>query len=261
MLSRLQTEKLARREGVPTHVIERDYVQHLLARHVAEDPLVFKGGTCIRIALGSPRFSEDMDFTARESSDVEAAVLGALKRLRDYGVAASLRRSRAEGGGWNAVVRYEGPLFTGDSRSARSIRLEVSLRPERLDVEEVFVSQARYPDLPQLVLRILRRDHILAEKLRALIIRSKPRDLFDVHFLMSRGVRCPPPLLAEKMRLYGRPFRLSDFDKAVKEAGATWQRDLTGLLGQVPPHAAVAEQARRMVREAVVGPSRPGHQA
>src|ERR1700689_2098148 len=45
----------------------REYVQHLFLSHLyalpQSDHLAFKGGTALRLLYGSPRFSEDLDFT------------------------------------------------------------------------------------------------------------------------------------------------------------------------------------------------------
>ena len=47
--------------------VAREYVQNLFLSHLygfpESDTLVFKGGTALRILYGSPRFSEDLDFT------------------------------------------------------------------------------------------------------------------------------------------------------------------------------------------------------
>jgi len=76
MLARSELAGIARRDGVPLGVVERDYVQHLLLRQIARAPLAFKGGTCLRIAHGSARYSEDLDFDAAggtEEVDAKAA--------------------------------------------------------------------------------------------------------------------------------------------------------------------------------------------
>lgn len=41
-------------------------VQYLALNGIAEEPLVFKGGTYLWFAHGLDRFSEDLDFTASE---------------------------------------------------------------------------------------------------------------------------------------------------------------------------------------------------
>lgn len=247
MLARSELAAIARRQGVPLGVVERDYVQHVVLRHVARAPLSFKGGTCIRIVHGSPRYSEDLDFDA--TGDAEGlldTLRSAAERLADYGIPAEA--VRRPGSGLVVALRYEGPLFDGSPPSRGSIRLDVSLRGERVETEEAFVPATPYADVPQLVVRALTAPHLLAEKARALLVRGKARDLYDLHFLLARGVRCNRALLDEKMRLYGRRFTLAALDTGVRRVERSWTRDLEPLLGTVPPFRAVARTVRDDVR-------------
>ncbi len=248
MLTRPGLEAITRRDGIPLHAVERDYVQHVLLRHAASPPLTFKGGTCLRIAFGSPRYSEDLDFNADGDADGALSHLGtASARLADYGMPATLVR-RPSREGLAAVLRFEGPLFTGDPRSRGTIRLEVSLRHEAVATEEIFVPRTPYADVPQLVLRTLSKEHLFAEKVRALLIRGKPRDLYDVHFLLVRGATASRTLLDLKMGLYRRRFTVSGLEKGVASARRAWTSDLEPLLGQVPPFQAVADEVRTRLR-------------
>lgn len=244
MLARVQLETVARREGIPLHIVEWDYLQHLFLRHAAEAPLTFKGGTCLRIAYGSPRYSEDLDFNA-DGREREALnhLQAAARSLGDYGVRAEVVR-RPSREGLAAILRAEGPLYTGDPRSRAGIRLEVSLRHEAVVSEEAFVPRTPYPDVPQLVLRVLSKDHLLAEKVRALLVRGKPRDLYDVHWLLVRGVTASRELQDRKMGLYRRRFTISGLETGIASARQAWTRDLEPLLGQVPPFEAVADEVR-----------------
>jgi len=249
MLARPQLEPIARRDDVPLHVVEWDYLQHLFLRHVARTPLAFKGGTCLRVVHGSPRYSEDLDFNADgDAGSALEHLWAAAHRLADYGVKAELVR-RPSRDGLAVLLRAEGPLYTGDPRSRAGIRVEVSLRHEAVAVEEAFVSRTPYADVPQLVLRALTTDHLLAEKVRALLIRGKPRDLYDVHFLLVRGVTPSRKLLDLKLSLYRRRFTASGLDKGIASARRTWTRDLDPLLGQVPPADAIASDVRARLRK------------
>ena len=53
----------------------REYVQHLFLSHLyalpQSDHLAFKGGTALRLLYGSPRFSEDLDFTLRDEGQID----------------------------------------------------------------------------------------------------------------------------------------------------------------------------------------------
>lgn len=252
MLTRAQLAGVARREGVALHAVERDYAQHVFLRHAGAEPLAFKGGTCLRIVHGSPRYSEDLDFDADAG---RVAVLrhlrGAAARFADYGMAAEI--VPAPGKAIRARLRFEGPLFDGSERSRGSVRIEVERPPEPAAVEEAFVPRTPYADVPQLVLRALAPEHLFAEKARALLVRGTPRDLYDLHYLSVRGVRCPPALLDAKMALYGRRFTLRALDEGVRAAGRTWARDLGPLLGQVPPVGRVAADVRAAFRAIVAG--------
>jgi predicted nucleotidyltransferase component of viral defense system len=251
----MQLEAIARREGVPLHVVEWDYLQHLFLRHAGRGPLTFKGGTCLRITYGSPRYSEDLDFNADgDGPEAMDHLRAAAHRLADYGVKAEVvRRPTREG--LAAILRTEGPLYTGDPRSRAGIRLEVSLRHETVATEEVFVPRTPYADVPQLVLRILTKDHLLAEKVRALLVRGKPRDLYDVHFLLVRGATASRALLDLKLGLYRRRFTVSGLARGIASARRAWTRDLEPLLGQVPPFLAVADEVRARLGNARRSPA------
>jgi len=255
MLARAQLEVLARREGVPLHVVEWDYLQHLFLRHAGRAPLIFKGDTCLRIAHGSPRYSEDLDFNADgDAGGALGHLEAAARRLAAYGVKAEVVR-RPSREGLAAILRSQGPLYTGDPRSRAGIRLEVSLRHEAVDIEEAFVPRTSYADVPQLVLRVLTKDHLLAEKVRALLVRGKPRDLYDVHFLLVGGATASRELLDLKMGLYRRRFTVSGLEKGIASARRAWARDLEPLLGQVPPFQAVADEVRARLGKARSGPA------
>lgn len=255
MLTQAQLAGIARRDGVALHAVERDYAQHVFLRHAAREPFAFKGGTCLRIAHGSPRYSEDLDFDAdARRATVLRHLRGAAARLADYGMPAEL--VPAPGRALRTRLRFEGPLFDGTERSRGSVRIEVE-RPERTaPVEEAFVPRTPYADVPQLVLRVLTPEHLFAEKARALLVRGKPRDLYDVHFLAARGVSCTRTLLDAKMALYGRRFTMRALDAGVRAAGTTWARDLGPLLGQVPPVGRVAADVRAAFRAIVAGERR-----
>lgn len=247
MLARGELAAIARRQGVPLGVVERDYVQHLFLRHVASAPFVFKGGTCIRIAYKSPRYSEDIDFDGEGRADALLGLLtGGAERLGDYGISAELARLPASG--LHAKLHYEGPLFDGTSQSRGSVRIDVSLRGERVDAEETFVPSTPYVDVPQLVVRALTGPHLLSEKVRALIVRGKARDLYDVHYLFERGVTCRRRLLDDKMKLYGRKFTWKGLETGVNRVRRSWSRDLEILLGSVPPFATVVAAVRERIR-------------
>ncbi len=234
---------LARQEGVPLAAVERDYLQHLLLREIGRKPLVFKGGTCLRIVFRSPRYSEDLDFSSRgATAEILSILEGGARALLAYGIVAEWKRDDSEPHSVVGRIRFRGPLYTGDPRSEGTIRIEVSLRAERpLHTAERFVAVTAYPDVPQLVLTTLGDAEIFAEKLRALVIRSEPRDAFDLQFLMARGISASPALVRSKLGLYRRSLTGASLRAALQRAGGAWDRDLGPLLREVPPFPAVRQ--------------------
>jgi len=82
---------------------ERDYVQavYLSLLYSKTIGLIFKGGTCLRIAYSSPRYSEDMDLTQiltkmRLTKRWETAV----KELEYFGIRAQIRNKRMSRSGF-----------------------------------------------------------------------------------------------------------------------------------------------------------------
>jgi len=77
--------RIAARQGVPTEVIEKDYVLSYLLAGLTDVPdlcgLKFKGGTALKKAyFGDYRFSEDLDFSAvdgRSASELTVAITAA----------------------------------------------------------------------------------------------------------------------------------------------------------------------------------------
>ena len=49
-------------------------------------------------------------------------------------------------------------------------------------------------------LRVLRVDELLAEKVRAVMTRDKPRDVYDVWLLLRNGVKLDKGLVEKKLR-------------------------------------------------------------
>ncbi|MBS3906484.1 MAG: nucleotidyl transferase AbiEii/AbiGii toxin family protein, partial [Syntrophaceae bacterium] len=60
-------EQKARELGIDRTQVVREYWELIILRGLYESPqgryLIFKGGTALRLAYGSPRFSEDLDFS------------------------------------------------------------------------------------------------------------------------------------------------------------------------------------------------------
>ena len=71
---RTRLQQARRRHGLPSHVVDRDYLLSWVLAGISHVPplantLVFKGGTALKKCyFGEYRFSEDLDFTGLEGT-------------------------------------------------------------------------------------------------------------------------------------------------------------------------------------------------
>ena len=68
--------------------------------------------------------------------------------------------------------------------------------------------------------------------MRALLVRSKPRDLYDVWLLLSQGVSPDRALIERKLALYEMAFSVEALEEVLTRVRADWERDLRPLLPQ-----------------------------
>ena len=87
---------------------------------------------------------------------------------------------------------------------------------------------------------------IAAEKVRALMTRSQARDLYDLWFLLRKGVRLDSKLLEQKLawRKEDAAFRPEAVDASIDRLGSVWSRDLKPVMNRVPRFERVALEVR-----------------
>ncbi|HLC05396.1 MAG TPA: nucleotidyl transferase AbiEii/AbiGii toxin family protein [Anaerolineales bacterium] len=221
------------RRGQTTELnVAREYCQHLFLgafyREHGSERVMFKGGTALRIIYGSPRFSEDLDFSGFRTSvaEIEDYVAAAAAELERNAIPVSLAESKKTSGGYLAILTCrvrDLPV---------QIQVEVSLR-RRNDVKGRGVLVT--PELlPAYVLTQLPEELLVKEKLEALMTRGKPRDYFDLYFMLRKGLvsagmkghllEAKDALLASKLN-FGR-----DLGPFLPRSSATVGRDLRKAL-------------------------------
>ena len=229
--------------------VEKDYLQHIvlgaLSRRLG-GALVFKGGTALQKLGIIQRFSEDLDFTAREPvsiSQLEEAFVSALKAFNFPPVVDRLADDERTIG---FRVKVQGPLYRGP-KTYCSITLEVSRR------EEVARQPARhevappYRDvLPYFVLT-MDLEEMLAEKVRALATRQKARDLYDLAQLARRDLVLDEDLVERKLAYYGMPLDRALVLERSRQLEAGWDAELRDLVEVVPPFKEAMAMLERLL--------------
>ncbi|RCK72711.1 MAG: hypothetical protein ANABAC_1245 [Anaerolineae bacterium] len=247
MLTRDQIRRLAQRHGIGMQVQERDYVQHLVLWLLySQTPApIFKGGTALRVVFGGNRYSEDLDFNASEDPvALEGIWEKVIRRLIDFGLIAEMRNTWASDVGYSFDVSFQGPLYDGRDHSKGKIRIDINRRSEEVETQRELVT-CEYDDVRPFVVTVLTPQHLLAEKVRALLVRRKARDLYDLWLLLRRGVPLENALVERKLSLVGLKWQRDALEEALQQAGADWERDLRPLL----PQFVTFEMVRRDVNQ------------
>jgi predicted nucleotidyltransferase component of viral defense system len=243
MLTKAQIQRMAHRYGVGLQAQERDYLQHLLLwlLYSRSQELIFKGGTALRMVYGGHRYSEDLDFNGQgDLAALQSSWKETVSRLRDFGVTAEIRREWLSDVGYSFDVSFQGPLFDGRDRSKGKVRVDVNRRPEEVAARRALV-MSEYDDVRPFVVTVLTPEHLLAEKIRALLVRAKPRDLYDIWLLLNQGVRPDNLLIERKLALYEMAWDQDALVEALDRARTGWERDLKHLLPQFVPYELVRE--------------------
>lgn len=243
MLMRAQIQRLAQRNHVGIQVQERDYLQHLLLAllFTRSEALIFKGGTALRLVYGGSRFSEDLDFNGPDDLALLRSLWeGVVVELAYFGAVAQIRNEWASDVGYSLDVSYQGPLYDGRDHSKGKVRVDMNRRFEPVESRRELVTTP-YDDIRPFVVVVVTPRELLAEKVRALLVRGKPRDLYDLWLLLRQGVQPDQELIARKLALYELPWRPELLAPAVEQVRADWERDLRPLL---PQYAAFEDAAR-----------------
>lgn len=197
MISLDEIQQMAGEANADIAVIEKDYVLSWVLKGIFEsnlaNGLVFKGGTALRKAYFEDyRFSEDLDFTI--SKPVELAYFHSTLAEVCQDVRSqsglelnliSLKQTRSETGqeAFEGKIEYIGPRQHRGNPSRIKLDLtayeKVVLPPATLPLIH------GYSDQCEAKISAYQLDEILAEKMRTIIQRGYPRDLYDAWYILT----------------------------------------------------------------------------
>lgn len=182
MLTIENLQKFTKKFQTNEYNVVREYIQHLclsnLYRNKESENLLFKGGTALRLIYGSPRFSEDLDFTGHfyHHNELEELFLKTLLEIERIGIVINLKEAKVTTGGYLGIIRYQVFDFAGD------MNLEISLRKPKKDKSELTTIVSDFT-IPYSLVHLSPKD-LIGEKMQALMHRGKPRDYYDLYFLL-----------------------------------------------------------------------------
>ncbi len=251
MIPRSQFTRIADEHEVDAKTVERDYVlTHVVAAigsHSANQGLVFKGGTALRLCYFEDyRYSADLDYSLLADGDPKTAlksVSQALASVADQIALPYLALTDDSKG-----IEYEGPLG-----KRRRIKLDIAT-DELVEESESRALLPRYGDQDTTEIEVYTLREIAAEKLRCVIQRLQARDLFDLNelFVVNEvtAEEVWPSFERKARHKQIDPSRFPErFNKRVSQWRAGWDAEMAEHLGGEPDLFDTVERAvRRALR-------------
>ena len=236
-------------------VVEKELLHHDILRELSGAGLLtgltFIGGTCLRACYGSPRLSEDLNFTG--GSDFQRSDLAELGSILTDRL-----RTR-----YDLPVRVSEPVKTGGNVSTWKLVIETRPGQKHLPAQRIHLDICAIPshdphpmmlrtlyglDLGTsgLILQAQSREEILADKIVAVAFREnrlKNRDLWDIAWLARQGIELPAHLI---------PLKIGDHKREAAEFITLLEQRLTALGTQPEIRAAFMKEMRRFLPAAIV---------
>jgi predicted nucleotidyltransferase component of viral defense system len=256
--------RLAHRSGLGDKTIEQDYVLTWVLLAIANSPLrdrlAFKGGTAIKkVYEPDYRFSEDLDFTLLDETTNEGLTTEVEALFpwlqREVNIVLDVRRVEVHQTGNPAIyLNYVGPLRGG--LGSRFFKTDFT-RDEWLAFSPAEAQiQSPYSDSRgrNETLLVYLPEEILAEKLCALLGRSEPRDLYDVHYILTHQLADAQTVafhLGEKMAHKGLdPVALVSVLARKRDTfDRLWEPRLRGQMPDLPSLDTVIRETNRWLRQ------------
>lgn len=192
-MDQVTAQTLGRKLQISPDYIVREEYEMLLLKQLFESEfgsgLVFKGGTALRLAYGSPRFSEDLDFTLIKEID-KPKLLEFIRGLGKNNPAILNIEAIEKHYTLFGLVKIEEDYLARNF----SIKIEISKRVEKWVKDKDFSEQVMKSDVTPLTLLagVASLKKILSDKKDAMKNRQAARDIFDywyINQILKRNVK------------------------------------------------------------------------
>ena len=234
MLSYDELENIARLKRLSIKNAEKDYLQDLMLFSIYSNvgkELIFKGGTCLYKIYKLNRFSEDLDFTLTKRIEVKKLADKIVSDLSLINIKSKIKEIKEYKNEINVRVLINGPLYKGNKETQCFIPLNISLREQPLLEPNKESIISLYKEIPNFEIFTMQEREILAEKVRAIFTRTKPRDIYDLWFLVAKkNIILDLELVNKKLLLYSLKFDVKKFRDKIENMKGLWQIDLKNLI-------------------------------
>jgi predicted nucleotidyltransferase component of viral defense system len=248
MIEKSEIQKIAKINHIAPYQQEKHYIQNIVLWSIAKqsaNEIVFKGGTALWFFYGLNRFSEDLDFTVLDKINYAHMVREIENQFNYRNIPATFKEIKTIAG-FSFRIGAEGPLFT-EEKNRCFVRVEMSERKDLVLEPQTKTYVSPYNDLGPLTINVMDPKEIMAEKLRAVLLRDKVRDIYDLWFLLMKGMGVERALIEKKIK---RKFIFDELIDKIEKSEQSWQPGLDWMImGQVPSFMEVKKDIEEKIKQ------------
>lgn len=202
MITQKEIIGIARTKAVKTKTIDKDWILgHFLNAMYSisevQSKFVFKGGTCLRKCyIEDYRFSEDLDFTLLDKSfNIDTKFMNKVivraeetSGAKFYFNRTKTQKSNDDEQGYEIKVKFWGADHKPNQRPLPPARWQTTIKLDISFSEKLYCPPNKkiifhnYSDSDKInqTIPVYSINEIISEKLRSLIQRNRPRDIYDL---------------------------------------------------------------------------------
>ena len=240
MVTKAELVAVSKKEGIPLGTVEKDYILTYTLKKIynsdLKESLVFKGGTALHKLYLHKRISVDLDFTSLRRIEPDD-----LKRvIEDKEIQSKIKDINDIGNSTRVILGYVSAL-----EFANRIFLDISKREKPvLSLARKSIYSSFFEEFDVLTFEL---DELLAEKIRALNQRKKPRDYLDLYYIAESGkanFATAVEIAKKKLSAFKEEFdkkRILDDTELVQ---TLWEQGLRGIFPSAPRFDEVMNKIR-----------------
>ena len=153
-----------------------------------------------------------------------------MRRLKDIRINGRIKELSEYRNQKNIRLEIKGPLFDGNPNTLSLININISLKERVIYGPEQKMIFSKYSEIPSFDIFMMPIIELFAEKIRAVLTRNKPRDVYDVWFLLMKGIEFNIKDINKKLKLYNQKFDLKEFIIKTEDKRKSWDTDLKGMI-------------------------------
>ncbi len=258
MITQIEIKQKAREYGVPVSTIERDYAQSWLLKSLGDIEMALKGGTGIKkVYERNYRFSDDLDFTLLHSispARLKSQIKKAVETARDESGINFSNRIKFEDteSGLRAHIYFT--IIRISAGTQTKIKLDITF-PDREHILLPVVKRHilySYSDEFDAEVNAYSLEEIIAEKLRTLFERVRPRDLYDIWYfrdLLSKKIVIET--FARKCKFKNILPDISALENNREKFKNSWEKSLQHQFSAVPEFEGVYNEVLEYLKQIV----------